>query len=117
MSYNIPDEARNRTQKAYAPASGQYDDNGCGYADDLAVAAWTIEDLQIIINILYQVFSEFGLAINLDKTETMIFNWNCSLDGDYPQSIASINNAPVKNTILQISWSLVNWGHYQHWKR
>ena len=97
--YNIPDEATNRTQKDKASPSGQYDDNDSGYADDLAAAAWTINDLQIIVNILYQVFSEFGLAMNLEKTETMVLNWNHSSDGEYPQSIVSINNAPVQNSL------------------
>lgn len=98
IPYNIPDEATNRTQRANAPSSGQYDDNDCGYADDLAAVAWTPGDLQTIINILCQVFSEFGLTINLSKTETMILNWDNSLEEQYPESIISINDIPVKNS-------------------
>ena len=97
ISYHIPDEATDRSQKSRAPASGEFNDDECGYADDLAAMCWSLEELQICMDLISQVFSEFGLTISLDKTKTLIFNWNSALDGEYPESIATINNQEIEN--------------------
>ena len=47
---------------------------------------------------LYDVFCEFGLEINIEKTETMIWNWNTEEEGDYPESIITMNKIPLNNT-------------------
>ena len=50
--------------------------------------------IQLKATMLYDVFCEFGLEINIEKTETMIWNWNTEEDGDYPKSIITINKIP-----------------------
>ena len=42
------------------------------------------------------MFKEFGLNINLSKTETMVFNWTG--DNPYPESILTIDETSIKNT-------------------
>ena len=97
IQYRIPEEATNRLQKSDAPASGEFNDDDCCYADDLALLCWSCEELQICINLIFQVFSEFGLTINLTKTKTLIFNWNNAHDGEYPTSIATMDNNTIDN--------------------
>ena len=98
VPYFIPHEATNREQRSYAPSSGTSQDDDVGYADDLGVFAWSQEELQICINILANVFEEFGLEINLDKTKTMIINFTTTTDNNYPESIICINNKTIENT-------------------
>ena len=98
ITYHIPDEATNRTQKTRAPASGDFNDDEFGYADDLAALCWSCEDLLMYLNVIHKVFIEFGLSINLNKTETLIFNWNKERDGDYPKSISTLNGQQIKNS-------------------
>ena len=42
------------------------------------------------------MFSEFGL--NLTKTETMVFNWQASIHGQYPESIIQLNGHNIDNS-------------------
>ena len=97
ITYHIPSEATNRAQRAEAPASGVCDDSDCGYADDTAIICWNEDDLQTCMTIFYQTFTDFGLNLNLLKTESMIMNWNISGDDVYPQSILTINGKAIKN--------------------
>ena len=97
IPYQIPHEATNREQRSYALSSGITEEDDVGYADDLGIFAWSLEELQICINILAKVFEEFGLEINLDKTKTMIINSNNTTD-NYPQSIISVNGTAIENT-------------------
>ena len=91
IPYYIPAEATSRVQRSYAPTSGISSDDEVGYADDLAMFSWSMEELQMCINILVKVFNEFGLAVNLDKTETMIINYDRTTEVTYPESIISVN--------------------------
>ena len=94
IPYVIPNEATNRDQKSRAPTSGICNDSDAGYADDLGVFSWTREDLQNSIKILNEVFTEFGLEINLDKTKTMVFT---PITDDYPEAIIDINGVDIEN--------------------
>ena len=99
IPYCIPNEATNREQKARAAASGVYDDPESAYADDLGVFSWNLDDLEDSINILAEVFSEFGLNINQLKTKTIVFGWENYGDyEDYPTTILNINGAEIENT-------------------
>ena len=97
IPYNIPDAATNRAQKSQAPASGICNDDEEAYADDLGLFSWSVEELRKIIRILHQVFTEFGLNINDDKTKTMAFYWEASNITPYPSSILSINGKDIEN--------------------
>ena len=72
-----------------------------GYADDIVLAAWCIGDLQKMIEILNEVFSEYCLKLNADKTETLILNWKLGKPNEidvYPQSIVNLNGIEIKNS-------------------
>ena len=47
--------------------------------------------------ILSTVFDEFVLQINIDKTETLIWKWNETLEHLCPKSITSLNKIPLEN--------------------
>ena len=98
IPYRIPNEATSRAQKDHAPASGICDDDECGYADDLGLFCWTKEDLQTCMNIINQVFKDFGLTINLTKTETLVFNWQITPEIPYPESIITLNQKRITNS-------------------
>ena len=61
IQYRIPEEATNRLQKCEAPASGEMNDDDYGYADDLALLCWSHEELQVCVNIIFQVFVNSAL--------------------------------------------------------
>lgn len=42
------------------------------FADDAAICALTEEDLQTIIQVFYETFSEFGLELAINKTQVML---------------------------------------------
>ena len=98
IQYFIPPGATDREQRSKSPSSGRYNHPDTGYADDLAIHSWTEENLQTIVNILDEVFTEFGLSINVTKTETMVWNWDEKTDGPYPETILQIKGTEVKNT-------------------
>ena len=71
-----------------------------GYADDIVLAAWCREDLEKMLEILDQVFTEYCLKLNPDKTETLVLNWKLgkpTTDDTYPESIVKLNGIPIKN--------------------
>ena len=75
--------------------------NYLGYADDLAIFAFDLDTLERKTRILWDIFVEFDLCMNLDKTETLIYNWELEKIPVkpripyvlYPDSIISIINA------------------------
>ena len=56
----------------------------CGYADDLVLFLQSKSSLQNATVILDNVFTKFGLSVNVQKTETMILNFPS--DSPYPNS-------------------------------
>ena len=44
------------------------------YADDGALVARSMEDLQLMLDILHEYCSKWRLLVNVDKTEVMIFH-------------------------------------------
>ena len=95
--YLIPNESTNRQQRAKHSARGHCVDDEGGYADDLGIHAWSQTDIDQKMHILCTVFEEFGLEINLKKTETMIWNWNEKIDGPYPENILTLKNVKLNN--------------------
>ena len=54
-----------------------------------------------MIEILNEVFSEYCLKLNADKTETLILNWKLGKPNEidvYPQSIVNLNGIEIKNS-------------------
>ena len=56
-----------------------------------------IHSLQRATTILDDVFTNYGLCINVSKTETMILN-HMLLEDKYPDSIISLRNTPFQNS-------------------
>ena len=97
IPFQIPNEATNRTQRSEAPTSGTCEEAEDAYADDLALFSWSIDGLEKSVKILIEVFTDFGLAINYGKTETMVFNWSSSNSNSYPDSILTLNGHKIEN--------------------
>ena len=89
-NYRIKDQARKRGETY----RGRGEFPWLGYADDLTLIAATTENLQLAADTIADLLSRFGLVLSLDKTESMILNYQGS---EYPDNIISINNNKIKN--------------------
>ena len=69
------------------------------YCDDLCIFSFDEADLEKKLRLLNDVFKEFGLKMNMGKTETLIYNWGLGKEDikDYPKSICSIEGVDIKN--------------------
>ena len=65
-----------------------------GYADDLILFLLTTTDLQKSTDLLDEIFTAFGLKINVQKTESMILNPQTV---EYPKTIVTLRNTAIKN--------------------
>ena len=90
LKYNIPSyvSSTGRTSK------GEFDVDWTGYADDLVLMFDDNESLQKGINILNELFIEYGMKVNVSKTKTMIFNHH---EQEYPSTIASLSGEALDN--------------------
>ena len=74
-----------------------------GYADDLDLFFVSAEDLQKGLVLLHEIFTKFGLSINIKKTKTMIFNFELVkekyVNMCYPEFIVELDNIAVENVI------------------
>jgi len=71
-----------------------------GYADDLVIPAKSAEDLNAMLNELNEIFGEYCLKMNQEKTETLILNWKLGKgdNNEYPKSIVNIKGTAIKNS-------------------
>ena len=67
-----------------------------GYADDLAIFAKSVDELQRALEILYKLLKRFGLQMSLDKTKTMIMIMSDSKDS-YSKTICTLEDEHLKN--------------------
>ena len=67
-----------------------------GYADDMILTAMSQSQLQSAADLLSELLGIFGLVISIDKTKTMILNFNGT---DYPSSIVNINGNAIENVL------------------
>ena len=93
LKYNIPSyvSSTGRTSK------GEFDIDWTGYADDLVLMFNDSKSLQKGINILNELFTEYGMSINVSKTKTMIFNHQAIDKREYPSTIASLSDKALEN--------------------
>ena len=89
-NYRIKDQARSRGETY----RGKGEFPWIGYADDLTLIAASKEHLQTAANIIFDLLSRFGLVLSLDKTQSMILNYQGT---EYPDNILNINNTQIKN--------------------
>lgn len=66
-----------------------------GFSDDTSALGESAEDLQQLVQIMSDVFEEFHLILNLDKTNTMVIKNQDS--NETPSTIVSINKVPIQN--------------------
>ena len=77
--------------------SGSFSVPWCSYADDLILLMLDIHLLQRATTILDKVFTNYGLCINVSKTETIILN-HMLLEYKYPDIIISLYNVPLPSS-------------------
>ena len=91
FNFRIKDQARERGDTNYRGRGEYY---WLGYADDLVLPESSKENLQAAANLLDELFTSFGLTISIDKTQSMILNFQ---GHDYPDTIINIKGIPIKN--------------------
>jgi hypothetical protein len=93
LKYNIPSSVSStgRTSK------GEFDLDWTGYADDLVLTFDDRDSLKRGITILDELFTQYGMKINVSKTKTMIFNKQAMDEQEYPTTIASLNGEALEN--------------------
>ena len=84
-------EMRDKKQRSWGTSEIPWS----GYADDLVLYLLSLEGLQKSIQLLDEIFTCFGLAINNSKTETMILNVD-----EIPTSIANLRGVDLKNVSI-----------------
>ena len=96
LKFSIPRSASASTQPFSLGHYGEHIINWVGYADDIVLSFYDIENLQKGINILNNTFSRYQLNINVSKTKTMTFNAENN-DADYPNTICKLGETDVEN--------------------
>ena len=76
----------------------------CGYADDLILFMLDQIGLQRATEILDEVFTKFGVSINISKTETMIISHKYALSDDYPSSIITELRGTSLNNVKEFKY-------------
>ena len=96
FEYFIPANASTRAQRTEFGLTGTGKSYYSGFADDVFAYSESIEELQVMGNILDGLFRKFGLTLCLKKTKSMILNWPDD-PKTYPKSIVSIGNSNIDN--------------------
>ena len=109
LKYSIPKSASQIPNALFAEY-GEHTLDWIGYADDLLLAYSELGDLKKGLNILNDVFKRFGLALNIGKTKTMIYNYK-NPENEYPASIAYVDSEAVDN--VKVFRYLGSQIHYQ----
>ena len=103
-SFKVPYKIPKTASKTGEIEKGECTAAHLEYADDEIINAFSKEDLERKLNILWEVFAEFGLYMNLDKTETVIYNWKNGKIPEkipyapYPETICTIKGHSIKNS-------------------
>ena len=92
FKYRIPESASKNQRESI----GNTKTTWIGYADDLILLFENKVDLQCALTVLNSKFTKFGLAINVSKTKTMVFNSNDAKES-YPEVICKLNGEDIKN--------------------
>ena len=94
VKYEIPKAAF--TSNSFLGEYGENTFDWIGYADDVFLTFEDSANLNKALQLLNEVFKRFGLAMNVGKTKTMIFNFRGTLN-QYPKSISSVEKEEVAN--------------------
>ena len=99
LKYRIRSTATTREERTKG-YEGDHDADWSGYADDLELFFESVDDLQKGLVLLHEIFSKYGLSINIKKTKSMIFNFEYIKEhyqSTYPESIAELQNMTIEN--------------------
>ena len=96
--YSISNECTNRQQRAQNSQNGQHSTIFTNFADDLYVSTKSEEELSVIMRILNETFTEFGLTLSESKTKTM--TWHTSEETRNSKSLLKINEIDIENVHL-----------------
>ena len=72
--FEISNQCTNRKQRSEAPQNGTESTIFTNFADNLFVSCKSIKELEKVMKILVETFTEFGLTMSESKTKTMSFN-------------------------------------------
>lgn len=101
--FRVPFKIPAQTSDTGETFSGVTDINYINYADDSVIFAKTEQELRLKLRILQETFGEFGLYMNLGKTETLVFNWKlgkAEKTEKYPKNIISLQTQNEKNETI-----------------
>jgi hypothetical protein len=95
LPFKIPENASENGEIKTGFCQVQY----LAYCDDLCIFSFNKIDLEKKLRLLNEVFGEFGLKMNMSKTETLIYNWELGKGNfeEYPETICSIEGEEIKN--------------------
>ena len=96
FNYRIATSATDRAQRSEFSYKGTNSVKWTGYADDTTLYTNSAQDLKRCLEILAGVYKDFHLSLNIDKTESMIFNFK--KDDEYPKSIIGFEDNKVQNS-------------------
>ena len=82
MKFRIPSHGTNRSERAKYRSSGVTEHLWVGFAEDTTLFFESVEDMQVAMNILVNIFDPYRLILNKDKAETMIFDPDIDAESD-----------------------------------
>ena len=94
---SISREQRLRIRNGNVKLRGSYTVPWCGYVDNLILFMLIIHSLQRATTILDEVFTIYGLCINVSKTETIVRN-DMLLEDEYADTIIGLRNVLLQNS-------------------
>lgn len=98
FEFNIPTSASGGiTARKENKPMGKSEETWNGYADDTTIYQKSAKDLQIAFDVISQVYQDYKLKLNIEKTESMIYNYKADFD-DYPETIVKSGVKEVKNS-------------------
>ena len=97
-TFKISNECTNRKQRMEFAPNGSGSTIFTNFADDLFVSAKSKEELKIIMQILVQTFTEFGLKMSGPKTKTMSFH--TTEDTKNTKTLMTIDQCDLENVHL-----------------
>ena len=101
VAYSIPNECSTREMRQRALCRGENQIGEVLYADDAAIFATSLKELEEVINIYDKTFARFGLQMSYDKTKTMAFNVNDDIKTS--KSLITVNGIKIEN-VQQFSY-------------
>lgn len=100
FNYRIATSATDRAQRSEFPHRGTNLITWTGFADDTTLYANSAQNLERNLEIIAGVYKDFHLSLNVDKTESMIFNFKGEneYENEYPKTIINLEDIMIQNS-------------------